>query len=412
MLDLIRTAYVLVLTEVRSSSAVQGGNIMRYRGSHVKKKGAKGSAKASKKKSKLLPTLGIVVVVVVLLFVVAKAFFSHYYNQMNIHTGLSDDEIQQAIENYNPEDYREEGDLGGNAANSGLSGDAVLSLEEQLRLEIEKSGGETLSDNNIINILLIGTDSRTNEVKSRSDTMMLVSVNKKTEEITLTSFARDIYTYIPALGYSNRLNVPCAVGGPTMLLDTMKQVFGIEIDGYIMVNFFSFIDVVDALGGVDVELREAEIEYLNKNLNTQNELLGKSQLTDHLGYGTSGMVHLNGNQALAYARIRQLDGDTMRTARQRSVITALINKAKGLSLQELNDLAKLVLPMVTTNLTQTECMSMLVNALEYFSYDIQTLSIPQASSSYLTMIDGMSVFYVDFYAEKLILKEEIFGITE
>lgn len=412
MLDLIRTAYVLVLTEVRSSSAVQGGNIMRYRGSHVKKKGAKGSAKASKKKSKLLPTLGIVVVVAVLLFVVAKAFFSHYYNQMNIHTGLSDDEIQQAIENYNPEDYWEEGDLGGNAANSGLSGDAVLSLEEQLRLEIEKSGGETLSDNNIINILLIGTDSRTNEVKSRSDTMMLVSVNKKTEEITLTSFARDIYTYIPALGYSNRLNVPCAVGGPTMLLDTMKQVFGIEIDGYIMVNFFSFIDVVDALGGVDVELREAEIEYLNKNLNTQNELLGKSQLTDHLGYGTSGMVHLNGNQALAYARIRQLDGDTMRTARQRSVITALINKAKGLSLQELNDLAKLVLPMVTTNLTQTECMSMLVNALEYFSYDIQTLSIPQASSSYLTMIDGMSVFYVDFYAEKLILKEEIFGITE
>lgn len=412
MLDSIRTAYVLVLTEVRSSSAVQGGNIMRYRGSHVKKKGAKGSAKASNKKSKLLPTLGIVVVVVVLLFVVAKAFFSHYYNQMNIHTGLSDDEIQQAIENYNPEDYREEGDLGGNAANSGLSGDAVLSLEEQLRLEIEKSGGETLSDNNIINILLIGTDSRTNEVKSRSDTMMLVSVNKKTEEITLTSFARDIYTYIPALGYSNRLNVPCAVGGPTMLLDTMKQVFGIEIDGYIMVNFFSFIDVVDALGGVDVELREAEIEYLNKNLNTQNELLGKSQLTDHLGYGTSGMVHLNGNQALAYARIRQLDGDTMRTARQRSVITALINKAKGLSLQELNDLAKLVLPMVTTNLTQTECMSMLVNALEYFSYDIQTLSIPQASTSYLTMIDGMSVFYVDFYAEKLILKEEIFGITE
>lgn len=386
---------------------------MRYRGSHVKKKGAKGSAKASKKKFKLLPTLGIVVVVVVLLFVVAKAFFSHYYNQMNIHTGLSDDEIQQAIENYNPEDYREEGDLGGNAANSGLSGDAVLSLEEQLRLEIEKAGGETLSDNNIINILLIGTDSRTNEVKSRSDTMMLVSVNKKTEEITLTSFARDIYTYIPALGYSNRLNVPCAVGGPTMLLDTMKQVFGIEIDGYIMVNFFSFIDVVDALGGVDVELREDEIESLNSNLKVQNKLLNQSDLTDHLKPGTSGAVHLNGNQTLAYARIRQqLGGDTVRTARQRSVITALINKAKGLSLAQLNDLAKLILPMVTTNLTQTECMSMLVNALEYFSYDIQTLSIPQASSSYLTMIDGMSVFYVDFYAEKLILKEEIFGITE
>lgn len=384
---------------------------MRYRGAHVKKK--QSNAKSSKKKHKLLLTLGIIVVVVALLLIVANAIFAHFYNQMNIHTGLSDDEIQQAIENYNPEDYREEGDIiSSGDDNPGLSGDAVLSLEEQLRLEIEKSGGETLSDNNIINILLIGTDSRTNEVKSRSDTMMLVSVNKKTEEITLTSFARDIYTYIPALGYSNRLNVPCAVGGPTMLLDTMKQVFGIEIDGYIMVNFFSFIDVVDALGGVDVELREAEIEYLNKNLNTQNELLGKSQLTDHLGYGTSGMVHLNGNQALAYARIRQLDGDTMRTARQRSVITALINKAKGLSLQELNDLAKLVLPMVTTNLTQTECMSMLVNALEYFSYDIQTLSIPQASSSYLTMIDGMSVFYVDFYAEKLILKEEIFGITE
>lgn len=411
MLDLIRTAYVLVLTEVRSSSAVQGGNIMRYRGAHVKKK--QSNAKSSKKKHKLLLTLGIIVVVVALLLIVANAIFAHFYNQMNIHTGLSDDEIQQAIENYNPEDYREEGDIiSSGDDNPGLSGDAVLSLEEQLRLEIEKSGGETLSDNNIINILLIGTDSRTNEVKSRSDTMMLVSVNKKTEEITLTSFARDIYTYIPALGYSNRLNVPCAVGGPTMLLDTMKQVFGIEIDGYIMVNFFSFIDVVDALGGVDVELREAEIEYLNKNLNTQNELLGKSQLTDHLGYGTSGMVHLNGNQALAYARIRQLDGDTMRTARQRSVITALINKAKGLSLQELNNLAKLVLPMVTTNLTQTECMSMLVNALEYFSYDIQTLSIPQASSSYLTMIDGMSVFYVDFYAEKLILKEEIFGVTE
>ncbi len=385
---------------------------MRYRGAHVKKK--QSNTKSSKKKHKLLLTLGIIVVVVALLLIVANAIFAHFYNQMNIHTGLPDDEIQQAIDNYNPEDYREPGDHDESGADLPvLSEDEILSLEEKLRLEIEKAGGETLSDNNIINILLIGTDARTNELKSRSDTMMLVSVNKKTEEITLTSFARDIYTYIPALGYSNRLNVPCAVGGPTMLLDTMKQVFGIEIDGYIMVNFFSFIDVVDALGGVDVELLEREIKLLNHNLEEQNRLLKQDKLTDHLKAETSGKVHLNGNQALAYARIReQLGGDPVRTARQRSVITALINKAKGLSLAQLNDLAKLVLPMVTTNLTQTECMSMLVNALEYFSYDIQTLSVPQASTSYLTMIDGMSVFYVDFYAEKLILKEEIFGVTE
>lgn len=388
----------------------------KYKGSHLQPEGNKNDSVTPKKRRKLLITIGIILAVVLVQLVIAYAVFDHFYSKMNIHTGISDEELQQAIENYNPVDYYEPEDkvspdeIGDDV--TVLTEEETLTFEDELRAQVESADGEVLSDNNVINILLIGTDSRTGELKSRSDTMMLVSLNKNTKQITLTSFARDIYTYIPDLGYSNRLNVPCRMGGPTMLVSTMKQVFGIEIDGYVMVNFFSFIDVVDALGGVDIELREEEIWYLNTNLEEQNNLQGQSRKTDKLASGTSGLVHLNGNQALAYSRIRKLDGDSARTARQRAVIEALIEKAKGMSLTELYDLVNVVLPMVATDLSQTDCLSILVNAFEYLSYDIQSLRIPEEGTYFLAMVNEMSVIKMDFDAAKALLKEKIYGITE
>ncbi len=373
--------------------------------------------KKGRKGRKVLIVLSVILAVVLVFLGGLYAVFYHFYSKLNYDTGLSEEELQTAIDNYDPEGFLEPEDV--IAAENPQSGniqvateDEVVSFQDEILAQIEANGGSTISDKNVWNILLIGTDSRTDSNKARSDAMILVSVNKSTMQITMTSFMRDTYVYIPDLGWYNRLNVPCTVGGPMMLVNTIEQNFGIEIDNYAMVNFYSFIDVIDAVGGVDVEILAEEIPYLNSNLNEQNKLLGQDRKKDCLEDSDAGMLHLNGNQALAYARIRKLDGDSARTARQRAVLTALMQKAMTLSLTELYDLVNTVLPMVSTDMTQNDCLSIIVNAAAYLSYDIQSLSLPAEGTYFLALVENMSVVKADLEECKRILHETIYGITE
>lgn len=268
----------------------------------------------------------------------------------------------------------------------------IDALNERIRKNLEKNATELMFDDNVLNVLVIGTDSRGDE-RGRSDSMILMSLNKNTEEIVMTSFLRDIYLDIPGVG-SSRLNHAYAYGGPELLMDTIEQNFKIKIDKYVTVNFDSFVDVIDAVGGVEINVTDEELQYVNGYLSEINSLRGEKATADTLS--SAGTYTLNGKQALAYSRIRYVGTDFGRTERQRTVMTKTLEKAKDMSLLEINDLLNVLLPELTTNLTQGEIFSIVLDSLSYLSYDTVSQAVPLENTySYLT-ISGMSVLGIDF----------------
>ncbi len=221
--------------------------------------------------------------------------------------------------------------------------------------EIEHvEGVELVSDKNVRNILLIGCD-KANGGSSRSDSIMIASVNKKTGRITVCSILRDTHLYIPGEREA-KVNAAYAWGGANLLIQTIEHNFGIKIDDYATVNFEMFTALVDGLGGVDVEVTENEADYINNR-----HRYGKEKKPDTFESGES--VHLNGYQALWYSRIRKLDSDFMRTQRQRKVITAIASKVKGqinpIGIFGLVSTAKEVAPYIETTLSTTDFWSLI-----------------------------------------------------
>ena len=251
-------------------------------------------------------------------------------------------------------------------------------------------------EKNIVNILLIGQDRREGEGRARSDAMILVTINKKTDSIVLTSFLRDLYVQIPGYG-GNRLNASYAYGGMELLNQTMAQNFGIYIDGNIEVDFSQFSTIVDLVGGVDIKLRSDEAQYISHNVG---------------GDLTEGVYRLDGDQALYYARIRKLDadGDFSRTQRQRTLIDAIIRRVKEAGFAEMLSLVDVVLPMVTTDMSNTEILGYATALLPALTGSgIVNQRIPADGAYSYAMIDGMSVLKADMEASRQLLRDTLGG---
>ena len=234
----------------------------------------------------------------------------------------------------------------------------------------------------VINILLIGQDRRPGETRSRSDSMILCTVNRNDKTIVLTSFMRDLYVQIPGYG-NNRINASYAWGGMELLNKTLEQNFGIYIDGNVEVDFEQFTEIVDLLGGVPMELRADEAQYIN--IDTQSSL-------------TEGMQQLTGKQALSYSRIRNLDADAdfSRTNRQRKVLDALFRQVKDAGLVRLLTLLDEVLPMVTTDMGNGEILGYATKVFPMMSgVSISSQRVPADGAYKGAMIDGMSVLVAD-----------------
>lgn len=265
-----------------------------------------------------------------------------------------------------------------------------------------------LQENGVVNILLIGSDSRQNDTSGRSDAMILLSLSSRTKTVCLTSLLRDMYVDIP--GYDgNRLNAAYAFGGAELLMQTIELNFNIPVHRYMVVNFEGFANLVDAVGGIDLELSSAEIEYVNGYLVEYNMLTGRPQGTDNMDPSISGLVHLNGPQALAYTRNRYIGTDFGRTERQRKVLTAVIRKLPASLLTNMSGLTDGLLTNLTTNLTQSECFRLSLMAGKLLTYDIVTDSIPQSGTYRNATIRQMAVLEVDFDANIRYLKEKLYG---
>lgn len=247
---------------------------------------------------------------------------------------------------------------------------------------------------NIVNILLIGQDAREGEGRSRSDSMILCTFNKEKKTITLTSFLRDLYVQIP--GYmDNKINAAYPAGGMELLNETLELNFGVHVDGNVEVDFSHFADVIDLLGGVDLELRYDEANVINSYVPNGERLTG-------------GMQHLNGDQALYYSRIRYLDADAdfSRTNRQRKVINALIEKFRDTKLTTLLGLLDDLLPMITTDMSNSDIIGYATDLFPMLAdCTIVSQRVPADGEYYLAMIRNMSCIVADMDAARELLRE-------
>lgn len=286
---------------------------------------------------------------------------------------------------------------------------AIGSIYGKMRYNrLETLAGEPLKENGVVNILLIGSDSRTEGDDGRSDAMILLSVSSKTRTIHMTSLLRDMYVDIPGRN-GNRLNAAYSFGGPELLLETVKQNLGIEVNRYAVVNFQAFANLVDAVNGVDLELTNEEVKWVNAYLNEYNELRGMPMETDYLDTSLSGMIHLNGAQSLAYSRNRFIGTDFGRTERQRKVLSAVMKKLPAALVTNPNGLINGLFPNLTTNLTQTECLRLSLMGGKLLTYDIVQESIPLEGTYSSVTIRGMDVLQVDFDRNRAYLQEQLYG---
>lgn len=217
------------------------------------------------------------------------------------------------------------------------------------RTEVDESNlavNEELAGNGkITNIALFGVSSREDSYVGLSDAIMVASVNGKTGQIKLVSIARDTYVSVSGHGQT-KLNHAYSYGGPELAIRTLNENFNLDITDYVAVNFDSLADVIDKMGGVDIEITEQERRQINAYL------LEGDPVTE------TGLVHLNGPQAVSYSRIRKIDSDDMRTHRQRTVLQCLFEKAKTVSPLEYPSYIKELAPMVETSLTNQEILSL------------------------------------------------------
>lgn len=274
--------------------------------------------------------------------------------------------------------------------------------------EIDSVTSESLKDEGVVNILLIGNDSRQNSTDGRSDAMILLSISDKTDKIYMTSLLRDMYVEIPG-HKNNRLNAAYSYGGAELLMETIELNFDIEVNRYMLVNFEAFAGLVDAVGGIELELTDREIEYVNGYLVEYNMLTDRPQGTDNMDTSVSGLVHLNGPQALAYSRNRDLGMDFGRTERQRKVLSAVLKKAPKALITNPKELLNGLLPNLTTNLTQWETFRLSFAAPKLLTYEIEQSSLPIDGSYENAKIRDMSVLEVDFEANIQFLREQIYG---
>ena len=263
------------------------------------------------------------------------------------------------------------------------------------------SSADLKSSPKVKNILLLGVDSRDPEddTNSRSDSMMLISVDSEHNCIKMVSFLRDSWVYIPALDKYQRLNAACSADGYDGVVDTIEYNFGVDIDGYVVADFEMFKVLVDSVGGVEVDVTEQEAD----------------EVTNHpVRYGNvtleAGKYKLTGEQALAYCRIRKIDTDFMRAYRQRTVMQSILKSVKSANPVKLLLMASKCAPYIETNLSKTDIMQIGISALSCIGTMVETRVPFDSTWSYKT-IQGNSVISIDADKNKEMLIDTIYNKT-
>ena len=362
-----------------------------------KKKSTDAKVKSNKKKKSkkaALIILSVILVLIIALVGFVILFVNGKLNLIGYDESTTIDTNQEFVEKDDDKMSFEEMD------------DATGSDYKSILKNWATNGGEKMSNKNVINVLLIGSDASAEEPgrsnitdKGNTDAMILVSIDKVNKTVKLVSFMRDSYTYMDGFDRYAKLNAACANGGPAYLVETIENDYKIEINGYALVDFDSFRQVIDVLGGVNVDVPQYVANYLSGSKGT---------------FPSGDNVLLNGDQALRFSRIRKSDanGDVSRVQRQRQVISALINKCKGASLSQINDVADVILANVRTNIGKKEILSYATQAVTdgWANYALTEITMPTPDARY-----GYSgsawIWVVDYPLAAQNLQKELYGTT-
>lgn len=270
-----------------------------------------------------------------------------------------------------------------------LAGDKKDSQSATVAAEMSGDGtqltigdGQLLQDSKVLNVMLFGEDNSDGSEHGRTDTMIMLSIDNWHKKLKLTSFQRDTYVDIPGYG-KNKINAAYSYGGPKLTIETIEANFGIKIDRYAVVDFDSFIEIIDTLGGIDMEVTDDEIEYINYQMYKNDQTDDRHTIKE-----SAGTVHLNGQEALWYARNRGLSvgeddneiglsgDDWDRTSRQRKLLETLISDMKSADLGQIVSIVSKVGPLITTNLKKDEITALVSHAPTYLSYEVVQSYIP------------------------------------
>ena len=341
---------------------------MAYQGKHSAKAVAGKKGNQNRSKGKPLLVVAIILLILIILFSVGTIIVQGKLNKIKRPDDNTIIPPSEVVDEVDPEDEI----------------DPENKPPEVDEKEIVWEDIEELESDNLINILLVGQDSRTGQ-RERSDTMIVLSINPDTGNVSMISFMRDLYVQMPEGYMDNRMNAAYALGGFPYLYEVLEKNFGLKCAGGFEVNFDGFTQVVDIMGGIDVELTSAEARIVGDG-------------------AVAGMNHLNGTQALTYSRIRKIDSDFNRTGRQRTVVMALFEKIRKADLNTLMDLADTLLPLMTTDLNNSQIMALLTKLAPKISdMKIESYRIPVDGGYYGATIRGMMVLvpYLDKNREQL-----------
>lgn len=277
-------------------------------------------------------------------------------------------------------------------------------IHEQMN---QLSNVDTVEDEDVYNLLLVGVDRRDKTWNGNSDSMMLVSINHTAKRVSVVSLMRDTYVDIPGYGY-NKLNAAYALGGGPLLTQTITDTYKVDVSRYAAVDFENMIEIVDALGGVDLEMTDAEVEVANGYMLDMCNTLGLNGYDYVLPGG--GVYHCNGVQAVAYARNRYVgNSDYARTERQRYVISQMIEEVKRMDVSQLTQFVTDVLPLVTHNIEETEIWDMVTKAPDILQYNFVQDRIPYDNMYDVIYVDLQDMLVPQWESTIDILHNTIYG---
>lgn len=287
--------------------------------------------------------------------------------------------------------------------------------------------GSPFEDDNVLNILLISTDERTEAVNdadafthlneldgtrattefsedARADSLILVSLNIEEDTIKLVSIERATGVPILLEGYEDEydwITHTFRYGGARLTMDTVSECLNLDLDRYVRINFNSFVQIVDAVGGIDIELTETEAAALNWEIPSNSMLI--------VGKVHAGLNHLDGYTALQYARLRSIDNDWQRIVRQRTVIQAVLDQIQHASVSELDELLNTVLPLVQTNFTKSEIAALLVQLPGFLGVEADQMSLPvDGTYGVRTGMDNRTMYDPDWQTNSDILQDFLY----
>lgn len=308
----------------------------------------------------------------------------------------------------------------GNAAEDDDGGLFVLDEDDQAALDalqLDMALDETIDpDNldlnanlpdNVVNILLVGIDTRDASLDSglqQGDVQMILSIDKDTGAIKLTSLLRDIYATIPGYKNKNRINVAYARGGGQLAMRTINKNFEMNIEYYVTINFYGLASIIDSIGGIDIDLTKQEAGAINTYLRQHPPKYDNTDGSQRVSLEkVDGVQHLDGVQAVMYARLRKIDNDFARTARQRHLLELLLNKVmQDMTLDKMLSLIETCVPYVTTNiglgtmaeLGLTVLNSDLITRAQQGETLIEQHRVPMDGCYSYKDVDGASVIYM------------------